>query len=120
MSTMENRIKIDTANNLDTLNNYPVFKHTAILLKRWKGKHMRLFGLTNYSRRISIKLSENSLNEQLPYLKITCIEPIFIQGCFEYKTNDIDIKFNGSTYTIYDKLTKFELQCKEIEVIEVK
>jgi len=116
---MDKKIIISTEFETTELKQHKILRHFPTLLKRWKGKEMRLYNLTESHRSISIKLSENRYNDTLPYLKISCIEPIIMKGSFDYPSSDIEIKQMGENYVIYDKTSGFELECAMVEVKEI-
>ncbi len=111
--------EISTELDSEALRKHSKMRHFPTMLHRWKRKQMRLCLLTESHRSISIRLSENRYHaELLPCLKIVCSMPISMKGNFDYDTNDLEIKYRDDIYTVYDRVSGFELVCEGVEISE--
>lgn len=116
---LHNRTPVSTEFDTPDLKQHYLLRHFPTLLKRWKGKQMRLYDLSlGGHRSISIKLSDNRYHHELPYLQLACIEPVSMKGRFDYDTSDLEVREEGQLFVVYDKQTDFELLCGKVEITE--
>ncbi|MEW7280401.1 hypothetical protein ABW636_17555 [Aquimarina sp. 2201CG1-2-11] len=111
---------ISTKEITEELKSHPILRHAPGLLDRWKGKEARLFNLTTSHRKIQLKISENRYIDSVPYLLISMLEPIKMNGPFDWDHADLEIQFDGDTYKVIDAKAAFEISCNAVSVAEYK
>jgi hypothetical protein len=91
-------------------------RHFPTLLRRWKGANARLAELTRSLRSLRIELS---VAGRPGYLRIACVDPLFIHGPTEWKDADLEVQLQPTgEYLITDASVGLQVRAGNVEVSE--
>lgn len=111
---------LSTKNITEALQKDPILRHFPTLLNQWKGKQAGLLELTSSHRKIRLKLTKNRYNHKEPHLLISMLEPIHMNGEFDWDNADIEVQFDGTYYIVLDTQNDFRFVCEQVIISEYK